>query len=480
MQLEHLLEECLAGYEAGLTPEECLSAYPHARAYLEPLLRQALSLRVAYATSPREEFQDRTRQKLLFAAGRDAMHAFDRAPADDFVSQTRRKLMIAAGAPAQEALRDVPPPRLPFWSNARRRLLEVAAISQPQRAPQHMSFGLRTALSAAVVVLALSIAGLGFLVTGGNGPSSAPQTANANLVAYIDKQLTVVEQQQARGESGSSAVLAELISLTTNLTTQLDSSSTPAGVIDKLPDLIERQKKAVDIAVSSGAAPELAQADQQLDDANARLAAAAQASATVAASSPTTVTALSQPVPTDTPAPSPAPPTASAQEPAVVSGDQVFIGSAIGDTTAGELWTAVHTSNIRFVVPSRWQLDEFKVDKNGLAVLANNEVVVRANEGGHDMTVVISVNSGEVIALIDGERVQLRDEGPHGATIDSAVLADKAGLEAPLLHHLIESVELLEQPTPTPTASPTPTATASPTPTASPSPSPTSTPTKTP
>ena len=60
-RIEQMLQECLDGYEAGLTPEECLSAYPAHRVELEPMLRQALSLRVAYATSPSDEFRHQTR-----------------------------------------------------------------------------------------------------------------------------------------------------------------------------------------------------------------------------------------------------------------------------------------------------------------------------------------------------------------------------------------------------------------------------------
>ena len=66
-RIEELLQECLDGYDAGLTPEECLSAFPGERAELEPLLRQALSLRVAFANSPSEDFRLDARQKLMFA-----------------------------------------------------------------------------------------------------------------------------------------------------------------------------------------------------------------------------------------------------------------------------------------------------------------------------------------------------------------------------------------------------------------------------
>jgi hypothetical protein len=55
--IQQQLQECLDGFDGGLTPEECLSAYPRARAELEPLFRQALSLRVAFAASPKPELR---------------------------------------------------------------------------------------------------------------------------------------------------------------------------------------------------------------------------------------------------------------------------------------------------------------------------------------------------------------------------------------------------------------------------------------
>ena len=100
-QIEHLLQECLEGFDAGLSPEECLSAYPHVRAELEPMFRQALSLRFAYAASPSEEFKRRGREALLFHAGRDVAQALSKEPDDDFVMDARQRFLNAAGAHAR-------------------------------------------------------------------------------------------------------------------------------------------------------------------------------------------------------------------------------------------------------------------------------------------------------------------------------------------------------------------------------------------
>src|SRR5262249_24586897 len=147
--LPDMLQECLAAYDAGVSPKDCLSAYPTHRAELEPLFRQALSLRFSYAASPSEEFRARAKDTLMFAAGpygaqgfagtpdrefaKDARAKFMHAagaqaqealrslpdPDPRYVARTRRRLIYSAGAEAQEALRAVPPPRLPFWWNAR-------------------------------------------------------------------------------------------------------------------------------------------------------------------------------------------------------------------------------------------------------------------------------------------------------------------------------------------------------------------------
>ena len=79
-QIEHLLQECLEGFDAGLSPEECLSAYPHVRAELEPMFRQALSLRFAFAASPSEEFKRRGRESLMFHAGREVSQSLSKEP----------------------------------------------------------------------------------------------------------------------------------------------------------------------------------------------------------------------------------------------------------------------------------------------------------------------------------------------------------------------------------------------------------------
>ena len=51
--IEELLQQCIAAFDSGISPEECLGMFPAQRAELEPLFRQAISLRVAFAAAPR-------------------------------------------------------------------------------------------------------------------------------------------------------------------------------------------------------------------------------------------------------------------------------------------------------------------------------------------------------------------------------------------------------------------------------------------
>jgi hypothetical protein len=66
-----------------MTPDECLSAFPEQRSVLEPLLRQALTLRMSYASAPSERFMARAKESLMFAAGRDVVAAMSVEPNED-------------------------------------------------------------------------------------------------------------------------------------------------------------------------------------------------------------------------------------------------------------------------------------------------------------------------------------------------------------------------------------------------------------
>jgi hypothetical protein len=202
--LSALLQECLDRIEAGETAEQCLASLPDVRTELEPLLRQALRVRVAFTSKPGEAFQARLHEKLMFAAGRDVQAAYDKAPDPGFVESARRRFLTAAGAEAQEALRAVPPPRLAFWMNARQRMIEAAQTRPaPRRAPAGPVAILRFGMSAAIVVLALSLAGIGYMLTqAGNG--------STNAFALLDSDQRAIQEQIEDGVAIDADVLNAL------------------------------------------------------------------------------------------------------------------------------------------------------------------------------------------------------------------------------------------------------------------------------
>ena len=483
--LPELLQECLAAYDAGLSPEDCLSAYPTRRRELEPLLRQALTLRVAYAPGPDEAFRKRAKESLMFAAGREVTQALSAKPdplfvADmrikflrragstaqealrsvptpnpRFVASARERFINAAGAPAQEALRAVPPPRLPFWWNTRRRLLEAASL-RPQPQATRRPFGslaFQAGLSVAVVVLAVAIAGFAFLTDQTAQPSAASE------VASLERQLNDLE---ARYEAGQPIFtdLQTLTKRTLELAEKLNDQPAATGA-SKLPALIERQLAVGDkVYANVPPPPEVLQAQQQLDDQRAKLLAAAQS------------TAPSAPAATSTSLPAtstPAGPTATATitpVPAPLQVGQIRYGLVPNDTFGGVTWQEIRTISIRFIAPSNWQLGGVAPDATGVARLTSNAIGV----GGDNAVVLVDVRNGEILGQANGQIMTLRSDS--GVFINPAELVEKGGALAPVLRHILDSFQVTAAapPTPIPTSTLSPAATATPTQTATPPP----------
>jgi len=454
-QLEHLLQECLEGFDAGLSPEECLSAYPHVRSELEPMLRQALSLRFAFAAAPSEEFKRRGRETLLFHAGRDVSKALSKEPDREFVMDARQRFLSAAGAQAQEALRDVPPPRLPFWMNARRRLLDAAATPAPQPARGY-TFAMRSAMSAAVIMLAVGVATLGFFLSSNqaNGPGAA-RTASANI-DYIEDTLDQIEQQRAQGLQTSSSLLTELTNRTTTVAAQIAAGEVEGPLAARVPALIERQQEIVNTAVVAENQPELIEASQKLEEAQVVVAAAREtpvptSTTGVAVLGPTTTVtaratvtptaqATQEPKPTGTAGPSPT------VTPVKLEPGQVLVAVDLKDKTFATAsnplpWQRVTTSGITFLIASDWEIDNIEIDEDdGLAVIGANNFNVRTNSS--DVPAFIVTQDGEVIAIMDdGRNVQLRSE--DGEVIAGAdlleLLPNPTGLK---LLHFLDSIEV--------------------------------------
>ena len=474
--IEELLQHCIAAFDSGLSPEECLSAFPDRRAELEPLFRQAISLRVAFAASPRAEFRQRTRERLLFAAGRDVSAAFAAQPDPEFVNDARQRFIRAAGAEAQEALRAVPPPRLPFWVNTRRRLLEVAAASnsrpQPVARPLGGIFALRAGLSMAVVVLAVAVGGLAYTI-GFNDP--APTNAQ---FAQLERELEDIEEDQKNGLVDS----ARLQEFTAKVDKLVQQSEHPQAVYEKLPDLISKQQQVIKAAASEGLlAPEVAQAqDKQLEQAAAvaelRLAAARADDPTATPVPPTSTPAITSTATTSataetTPVPATSTPAPVATQPPV---GVALTEGQLRKTDLGDK-TQYESANLTFAVPEEWALQGGITFEDDFVQLDISELQFRIDA---ETLLRVDIETGQIQVFQGTTQYTIRSGGVRGEFIDNDELIAKAGLLVGDLRAMRESVVLSGAlvPTPTPTPSPTPTTTVTPSPTATSTPEPSATP----
>ena len=424
-RIEQLLQECLDGYEAGLTPEECLSAYPGRRGELEPLLRQALSLRIAYATSPSDEFRHQAREQLMFAAGRDVRLALGRQPDPSFTLQERTRFLNVAGATAQEALRDVAPPRLAFWVNARRRLLDTAANTAPAPA-RRLGGMLRYSLSAAIVAIAIGALAVSSL--GGGTPNNSP---DAQLAA-LEQEVSSIELRTQQGQPVTAAELGDLADKTSLITSTIDGQDLERA--EKIGGLILRQQE---VFAQQAATDELtlAEALQTLLEAQQKLGSVATAAPTVAPVA--VIDTTDEPTVADTTVPPALTPTPA---PALAQGEVRVVATA--DDTYGLAWQQIGTTAISFVMPESWRL---LLDSGANGVLIQTSPFLALETDGEDPIIVLITQQGETIAQVNQVALQLRGSGPDGATIPAETLAGlgEIGLA---LHHFVLSINVTDIP----------------------------------
>jgi hypothetical protein len=417
-RIDQMLQECLDGYEAGLTPDECLSAYPERRRELEPLLRQALSLRIAYATNPSDEVRHQVRERLMFAAGRDVKLALARDPDPNFILQERTRFLNRAGASAQEALRDVPPPRLAFWVNARRRLLDAAPGTAPAPA-RRFGNALRYSMSAAAVAIVVAI-GAVVVLDGSGGTTTNP--ADAQLAA-LEQQITDLEQRSLQGQrvsTGELEDLAEKTSLITNTIDQFDDERA-----DKIGGLILKQQDFAEQAASEG--DDLSAVQQTLLDAQQKLGGA----------EPTATAAAAVVGPTQAPAPTATSEPAVEPTPEPLAPGEVRVEDT-DDTTLDLAWQQVSTENFSFLIPDTWRL---WVDEGEDGELTFSGDFLALDTDGDAPIIVLVTLDGETIARVNGVALTLREAGPDGATIPAETLA-QFGDVGPALHTFVLSISL--------------------------------------
>jgi len=425
-RIDQMLQDCLDGYEAGLTPDECLSAYPDRRGELEPMLRHALSLRIAYATSPSDEFRSQAREQLMFAAGRDVKLALAREPDPNFILQERTRFLNVAGAAAQEALRDVPPPRLAFWVNARRRLLEAASSTAPAPARRFGS-ALRYSLSAAVVAITIGI--VSFVALDGGSTTDSP---DAQLAA-LEQQIIQLEQRTLQGQPVEASELENLADKTSSITDTIDNQDLERA--EKIGGLILRQQEYLAKQTLTDE-PALAEAQQKLLEAQQKLGGATPTTAAAITS------ATEQPVVTATEVlPEPTPKPLDADEVRVEPASDDILGQLGQDY--GLTWQQVTTAHFSFVMPDNWQL---VLDPDEDGVLRLKGIFLRLDTDGESPIIVLITQQGETLALVSGVQLQLRGPGPEGATIPAETLADFGEVVGPALHTFVLSISLTDNP----------------------------------
>jgi hypothetical protein len=453
-KIEDLLQQCLEGYDGGMTPDECLSAFPQQRVELEPLLRQALSLRISFAHAPSERFVALARESLMFHAGRDVIAAMSAEPTEDFRMDARQRLIMAGGAAVQEALRDVPPPRLPFWVNARGRILE-AAKTRPAPQPKPVLVA-RPALSMSLagIVAAVVIAGAAFFTTQGGQPSAAAE------LAAIERQIASIELQKAQGIQVSPDLLAELTRRTNELADRLKADdSHPATITLSLQPLIQRQWSLLNsVNLIKPPVGEPNESREQITAAQNQLLAAAEKVHTIAArqaiappsaqaSNPAPAQvqppASNQPVAPQgntQPLPSQAQvqPTVPAFQPSQaqsgpVPAGQVRVRGLSNDTTANLNWVEIRTSEVRFVAPAGWNIVGVLQNASGIATLSGPTIGFAGPDGS---AVIFNTKTMNFDAVIAGQAF------PSFQRIDTGELANRAGPAAIMMRHMVESLEI--------------------------------------
>jgi hypothetical protein len=292
-----------------------------------------------------------------------------------------------------------------------------------------MALMFRTSLSAAVLVLAVAVAGAAYLTL-----QSEPRSVSAEFAA-LEEDLDELEELAASGGVIPHTEIVELTRRTAELVEKLNEQPA-APIAAQIPEIIERQKDVVSLAASDSAAPELIQAQQELAQAEEKvrvLAARAESpTSQPAAATTTTPPTATPPAATATPGP--------VATPAALAEDQVAIRILTSDRTYGMTWTEVRTADIEFVIPTTWEVVNIKVNSSGLATL--DTAFLRVD--GDDIITQINTRTGAITALIDGANVELREDGEDGEIIDLEELIEVAGDDAPALRHLLETFTFID------------------------------------
>jgi hypothetical protein len=213
-------------------------------------------------------------------------------------------------------------------------------------------------------------------------------------------------------------------------------------VAQKLEGLTARSEA---LSLSATLAPELTEAQEELEQAQTKLRVFA---ASVVTPEPTQAAALV--APTEEPSASP---TAEATQkpsatPTAIPAPRTEVRTALSkDKSYGLEWLEVKVGNTTFLMPSSWRLLNVSGDENG--VLSLNQTYLGVDTGGDPSVILVIVPaSGQVNAAPKGTSLPLRSGGADAQIIAPDALAratELAGLddEAVLaLHHFVLSVRV--------------------------------------
>jgi hypothetical protein len=218
--------------------------------------------------------------------------------------------------------------------------------------------------------------------------------------------------------------LEDLAEKTSSITSTIDNQDLERA--EKIGGLIVKQQELAEQADD----PELASAQQKLDEAQERLSAATGVTPTIAA-------AVVEPETSPTPAVTQEPTTVPTPEP--FGPGEVRIAS-VEDDTLSLSWQSVTTANVSFVIPEECRL--LSVEQNSDNVFIQTSSVLAFDTGGDTPVIVLVTQQGESIAQVQGVALQLRAAGPAGATIAPETLASNLGELGLALHHFVLSIEV--------------------------------------
>jgi|CXWL01.1.fsa_nt_gi hypothetical protein len=469
-EFEERLSECLEALTEGRWDlDECLRRYPEHAAELRTHLASAsmLARSYAYGTSPREEWAAQARERFLIATGQRLQESMDVEPEPSFFAAARIRFLLAAQRVRMERAEKRQPRRMPVFGSPMRALGGLAAAiaifatfstytvaTADAALPGDWRYPVK--LQTERVRLALAF--------------SDDQKHEVNL-DIAEERLQEIERLASKGRIIGPGVLNRLAEQTKPLVDDASAGKLNSDDVARLEGVSIKSAQVLN-AVQSQVDPD---AQAQLDE--AKVVSAAGVSVTLALR-PLLVITPEVVVSTQTPVPPTAEPTDSEGtptiEPTVGAGETVVPADTpeVGDVPSSDVifgdevfvdlgGIKLHTliaGRLRLLAPgpgTGWYLAD--VPQTGVPSL------IKLQTQDQQSFIVISTNTGNMYWYISAVGNSRYDEVQMHITKDGQLsIADAADLRArygsaadiPIL--VMQSIELLEAPTPTPEPTETP------------------------